>query len=125
MLDGAARAAYSAAYGARCETSGGLGSMDAGLDGAALFEVVIGGAVVGRYALRLVDRPNGRELVIVAAAGGAPGFDLVASILPHVVDKQSQGADRITVRTRRRGLVKKLLARGWSVDAYVLGKSTK
>ena len=124
VLDAAARAAYAAAYTASRDTSGGLGSMDAGLAGAALFEVVLAGEIVCRYALRIEQYAKGAELVIVAAAGGVRGVDLVASVLPHV-ETQGPGAERITLRTRRRGLVRKLLKQGWALDAYCMGKRLK
>lgn len=124
VLDDAARAAYAAAYTASRDTSGGLGSMADGLDGATLFDVVLNGETVGRYALRMREWANGHELAIVAAAGALPGFDLVATVLPFV-EAQGQGAERVTVRTRRRGLVRKLQKQGWSLDAYCMGKSLK
>lgn len=126
VLDEAARAAYAAAYSARCDTAGGLGSMDAGMLGAQLFEVVVSGAVVARYALRLDQHTNGVEMVVVAAAGGASGLDLTASIVP-TIERQGQGAgaDRVTLRTRRPGLVKKLKKQGWVLDAYCMGKPIK
>ena len=122
-LDDTARAAYAAAYTARCDTGGGLGSMDAGMAGAQLFEVVVGGAVVARYALRLDQHANGVELVVVAAAGGASGVDLTASIVPTIETQGRQaGAHRVTLRTRRPGLVRKLKKQGWVLDAYCMGK---
>ena len=123
-LDDAARAAYAAAYRPDRRTGGGLGSMDAAMCNAQLFEVVYCGAVVGRYALRTVDHANGREIVVVAAAGGLPGVDLVASVLPNI-EKQGAGADRMTLRTRRPGLVRKLKKQGWVLDAYCMGKKIK
>lgn len=124
MLDDAARAAYAAAYTASRDTSGGLGSMADSLDGAALFDVVLAGEIVCRYALRVEQYANGAELVIVAAAGGIRGVDLVASVLPHI-ETQGPGAERITLTTRRRGLVRKLLKQGWALDAYSMGKNLR
>lgn len=125
-LDDAARAAYAVAYRPDRRTGGGLGSMDAAMCNAQLFEVVYCGAVVGRYALRTVDHANGREIVVVAAAGGMPGVDLVASVSPNI-ERQGAiaGADRLTMRTRRPGLVRKLKKQGWVLDAYCMGKNLK
>lgn len=120
-LDAEARAAYARAFDARTDTTGGLGSLEAALDGADLFEVVVAGATVARYALKALQRANGREVFVVAAAGGVPGVDLVASVLPYI-EHQCADADRITVNTRRRGLVKKLAREGWTIDSYVLRK---
>ena len=124
VLDDAARAAYAAAYTASRDTSGGLGSMDAGLSGASLFDVVLAGEIVCRYALSIEQHENGAELVIVAAAGGVRGVDLVASVLPHI-ETQGPGAKRVTLTTRRRGLVRKLLKQGWVLDAYSMGKNLR
>lgn len=125
-LDDAARAAYAAAYRPDRQTGGGLGSMDAAMRNAQLFEVVYCGAVVARYALRTVDHANGREIIVVAAAGGFPGVDLVASVLPNIEQQSAgAGADRLTMRTRRPGLVRKLKKQGWVLDAYCMGKNIK
>lgn len=123
VLDDAARAAYARAFGHKCDTTGGLGSLDAALAGASLFDVVAGGAVVARYALKLMQRANGIEMFVVAAVGAMPGADLVASIGPHIeLQGAASGAACVTVNTRRRGLVKKLAAQGWRIDSYVLRK---
>ncbi|WP_426078871.1 hypothetical protein [Janthinobacterium sp. PSPC3-1] len=124
MLDDAARAAYAAAYRPDRETAGGLGSMDEAMRGAQLFEVVVAGAVVVRYALRQDHYENGSEIVIVAAAGGLPGVDLVASLVP-TIERQGAIADRMTMRTRRPGLVRKMKKQGWVLDAYCMGKTIK
>ena len=124
VLDDAARAAYAAAYRPDRETAGGLGSMDEAMRGAQLFEVVVAGVVVARYALRQDHYENGSEIVIVAAAGGLPGVDLVASLVP-TIERQGAIADRMTMRTRRPGLVRKMKKQGWVLDAYCMGKTIK
>ena len=124
VLDDAARAAYAAAYRPDRETAGGLGSMDEAMRGAQLFEVVVAGVVVARYALRQDHYENGSEIVIVAAAGGLPGVDLVASLVP-TIERQGAIADRMTMRTRRPGLVRKMKKQGWVLDAYCMGKKIK
>lgn len=124
QLDDAARAAYAAAFSARCDTTGGLGTMDAALAGAALFEVVVMGAVVARYAIKEFQRPHGVEAYVMAAAGGLPGVDLIRTMEPHIA-QHCQGADRMKFSTRRRGLIKKMMRQGWVIDSYVLGKKIK
>jgi len=124
LLDDSARAAYARAFDERRDTTGGLGSMDSALEGAMLFDVVVCGATVARYALKQVDRPGGTEVFVVAAAGGAKGVDLIASIEPYILS-QCQQADRLTVNTRRRGLVKKLQRQGWTLDSFVMRKKIK
>lgn len=120
-LDEEARQAYAKAFDTRRDTTGGLGSMDAALDGAQLFEVVLAGQVVARYALKFAQRVNGSEVYVVAAAGGMPGTCMVQAMEPYIA-KQCQGADRLTINTKRRGLVKKMLRQGWTLDAYVMRK---
>lgn len=121
QLDDAALAAYAKAFDARRDTTGGLGDMAACLQRAQLFDVKVGGATVGRYALQQVERAKGVEVFMVAAAGSVPGVDLIEALEPFVV-RQCERADRLTINTRRRGLVKKLLSRGWTLDSYVMRK---
>jgi hypothetical protein len=117
-----ARAMYSRSVGTRkCDTTGGLTNVDACLEGAQLFDVVVGGEVVARYALKQIDRAHGTEIFIVAAVGGLPGVDLTASITP-AIEKQCAAADYLTINTRRKGLVKKLSRQGWTIDAFVMRK---
>lgn len=123
-LDDAARAAYARAFDAKRDTTGGLGDMEACLAGAMLFDVKVAGAVVARYALKQVQRDHGTEVFIVGAAGGLPGVDLVATIVPYIA-QQCAAADRLTINTRRRGLVHKLQKQGWTLDSYVMRKKLK
>ena len=78
----------------------------------------------GQPALPLTGQTNGREIVVVAAAGGLPGVDLVECVLPKI-EQQGAGADRMTLRTRRLGLVRKLKRQGWVLDACCMGKKIK
>lgn len=124
VLDDAACAAYAPAFAARCDTTGGLGSMAGALVGAQLFDVVVMGVTVARYAIRQFDRPNGVEAYVVAAVGSLPGVDLIQALEPEIVQR-CQGADRLKFSTRRRGLIKKMVRQGWVIDSYVLGKKIK
>lgn len=123
-LDAAARAAYASAFAARCDTTGGLSSMEAALTGAQLFDVVVMGVTVARYALKQYHRAHGVEAYVVAAAGSLPGVDLIQTIEPEIVQR-CQGADRLKLSTRRPGMVKKMMRQGWVIDSYVLGKKIK
>lgn len=120
-LDAPARAAYARAFDERRDCMRGLSNMDAELSGALLFDVVVGSQVVARYALKQVQRPHGVEVVVVAAAGGVPGMCMVSTVGPYI-EQQCRNADRLTINTRRRGLVKKMLRQGWELDAFVMGK---
>lgn len=97
--------------------------MEACLQDAQLYEVQLGGVTVARYALKQVERARGNEVFIVAAAGNAPGFDLVQSIEP-VIAAQCAAVDSMVINTRRKGLVKKLSKQGWTLDAFVMRKKT-
>ncbi len=121
VLDDAARAAYAKAFDEKRDTTGGLGNMEHCLADAVLFDVVVGGDVVGRYALKQMNRACGVEVFIVAAAGRLKGVGLIEGVLPHIM-WQCATADRLTINTRRRGLVKKLTAQGWTLDSYVMRK---
>lgn len=121
QLDAAARAAYAKAFDARRDTTGGLGDMEACLSTATLFDVKLNGETVARYALEQVNQAHGVEVFIVAAAGGVPGCDLVASLVPYIA-QQCATADCLTINTRRRGLVKKLERQGWELSSYVMRK---
>lgn len=121
ILDPAARIAYAKAFDAKRDTTGGLDTLDDCLSNAQLFDVVINGATVARYALQQATRAKGVEVFIVAAAGAVNGVGLVESIAPYI-ERQCAGADRLTINTRRRGLVKKLLNQGWTLDSFVMRK---
>lgn len=123
VLDDEARAAYAKAFDARRDTTGGLGDMEACLQRGQLFEVVVDGRVVARYALEVVQCDKGREVFVTGAAGNLPGVDLVAGLVPYITNQCVRaGADAVTINTRRRGLVRKLEREGWSLDAYVMRK---
>jgi hypothetical protein len=124
QLDDAARAAYAKAFDARRDTTGGLGDMVACLSKAQLFNVKLGDQVVARYALQQVDRAKGVEVFVVGAAGSVPGVDLVKVVEPFIA-QQCVEADRLAINTRRKGLVKKLLRQGWTLDSYVMRKKIR
>lgn len=117
-LDDAAREHYARAL--EFDTSGGLCSLDEFLAGAALFDVLHAGEVVARYALKFDRHAHGVEAVIVAAVGSMPGHDLTASMLPFI-ECQVAGVRALKVETVRKGLARKLIARGWSLH-YVARK---
>lgn len=118
-LDAAARAAYAKCM--RFDTSGGLQSLDDMLGRCELFELHDGEAVIGRYALRVNEWAHGREGIILAAVGNAPGLDLTAAFLP-TIEQQLAGVDAVLVVTRRKHLVNKLLQAGYELNAFMLRK---
>ncbi len=118
-FDDAAREAYQRAM--RHDTTGGLVSLDSVLAGAHLFDVLRGGEIVARYALRVENREFGSKGVIVAAAGGVRGADLVASMVP-TIERQFSNVRLIEVVTARRALVGKLIPQGYRVEAFTVRK---
>lgn len=80
---------------------------------ASLFHVLSADQVVAAFVLR-VDQIEGRgpEGVIVAAAGGADGVDLVASCVPHI-ERLFRGVSRYRFHTARPGLLRKMARQGY------------
>lgn len=107
----------------KTDTCGGLSTALEQLQESDCFVVCnSSGEKAAYYALQAIDRPGGREVVIVAAAGTIPGADLVRSVIPYI-EQQVSGAKALTVHTRRRGLVAKLAAQGFRVDGFILRKA--
>lgn len=77
---------------------------------AVLFEVTEEGGPVLAYYL-LTERP-GREARIVAAAALENRARLTERVLP-IIERQVRGARAISLGTHRRGLVRKLVRRGY------------
>ena len=119
VLDAEARAAYYRAM--RFDTTGGLETLDDLLAGAELFEVLDGESIVLRYALRIDERPCGREGVIVIASGNLPGFKLVEAFTP-IIERQLAGVHYVRVDTKRKALARKLIGQGYELSAFRLSK---
>lgn len=95
------------------------------LAGAACYEVRADGKPVMHYALDRVRRANGKvDGFIVAALGSCPGVDLTGAVLP-VIEQQMADCDTLEIQTKRRGLGKKLAARGFHLGGVILRKNLK
>lgn len=107
----------------RCDTTAGAQSLAELCRRGIAFEVTAGGRRVGAYTLEMADHDAARVAWIMAAAGGMPGIDGVASLLP-VIEAQAVllGATQLGVVTRRAGLVKKLRRHGFAVTGVMLRK---
>lgn len=102
--------------------SGDLSAADL-VAGSACFAVAVNGRQVGAYALRLVEGENGATVWIMAAAGSAPGVNLVAATLPAIeANAARNGATALAVTTQRRGLIRKMRLLGYEVDSVNLRK---
>lgn len=105
----------------RADTDGVSASLAERLAGAHCFAVHADGELLGHYALGVRDYEGGPEVIVIAAAGRMRGADLIASLLP-TIEQQSQGAQCLTVHTKRRGMVAKLAAYGFRLDGFILHK---
>lgn len=90
-------------------------------EGAALFQVIAEGAVVGYYVLAV----DGDEGVLLAAAGRVNGVDLTDCLMP-IIEAQFVGCASLRVHTSRPGLVKKLVKNhGYNGVEIVVRKALK
>jgi hypothetical protein len=122
-LDPAALAAYASLLKSKCDPCGGLQSVAELLSGAEFFELVDSrGAVVGRYALRVEHWSGGIEGQVLGAVGDLPGADLTGTVMP-VIEKHFEGANCVTVLTKRKALVGRLLSMGYGIDGYTMRKA--
>lgn len=85
--------------------------------GARLFYVRHAGAIVAAFVLRV----DGREGVIVAAAGDLPGADLCASCIP-AIESLFVGCSSIRYHTASPALARKLARMGYAAREIVCMK---
>lgn len=106
------------------DTTGGLWSLAELCNGGRLFEVADeAGKVVLRYVLHFENHANGRECVVMAAVGAAPGVNLTQAILPLIeAQAQREECKAVTFYTRHRGLVVKAGRMGYSGHGVILRK---
>lgn len=105
---------------AKSDTSGGLMAPAACVRGGVFCRVWRDGEPVAWYVLRGTQHDYGTEAEIALAHGSAD-CDLVAEVLP-LIELQCRAFDAVTITTRRRGLIKKLRAAGYGMDAVILRK---
>ncbi len=107
----------------RADTSGGLQRVEDWARQGELFEIDIDDVTVMRYVLTVRQHSGGREGIIIAAAGRAPGVDLTEAAIPLIESTFAQaGCAVVALCTRRMGLVKKLARLGYRVDGVILRK---
>jgi hypothetical protein len=91
--------------------------------GAKLFEVQAEGAPVGWFVLDVADRANGREGVVLAAAGKLTGVQLAQSVLPDIERRfKEAGCAVIRFQTHRRGLVRVMARAGFFSTHVTMAK---
>ncbi|WP_404993333.1 hypothetical protein [Cupriavidus pauculus] len=108
---------------AKTDTGGGLTDPAACARRGVFCRVYREGEPVAWYVLHGVQHAYGAEAEIVFAHGRAD-FDLVSEVLP-LIEHQCRAFDAVTIVTRRRGLIKKLRAAGYGMDAVILRKRVK
>ena len=74
----------------------------------------------GLDVLALLMRREGEELVIVAAAGHAPGLCLLDALLPQI--EAASGARWVRIHTARRGMGRQLMRHGYRPAEVVYRK---
>lgn len=87
-----------------------------------LFVVLSAGEMVGAYVLRVEEREQLNEGVIVAAGGNLPGCRLVRSVLPAIEAQQLNGCQTIRIHTARPAMVREMRRAGYVVREVVLAK---
>ncbi|MEQ8585937.1 MAG: hypothetical protein RLO01_01855 [Thalassobaculaceae bacterium] len=104
---------------ATCPMPGGFYRDEVLARGSRLVEVVSDGERVGAF----IVRTEPEDAVIVAAAGAAPGVDLVRAVLP-VVEREAfaAGFQGVRFHTGRAGLIRKAEAMGWRRQETVMRK---
>jgi hypothetical protein len=96
---------------AKVDTSGGTAGVDELVTGDTFCRVYADGEPVLFYVLHFYQGDKGTEAYITAAYGRA-GFDLCRVVLP-LIEKQCAGCVALAMRTKRRGLMRKLGAAGY------------
>lgn len=109
---------------AKYDTSGGLMDPVEGVRGGVFCRVFRDGEPVLWYVLVALTHDHTTEAEIALAHGPRGDIDLVAEVLP-LIEQQCRHFDAVTVTTRRKGLIKKLQAAGYGMDAVTLRKRNK
>lgn len=109
----------------RGDTTGGAASLEELCAGGQVFAVHSAGRTVMAYVLAVRQHEAARVCWVQAAAGSAPGVDLTRELMPRIERQaKEQGAGQVAITTRRRGLIKKLRAQGYTVTGVTLRKAT-
>jgi len=84
-----------------------------------IFQATIKGQLSGVIVFQLEDGDRGRELVILGTYAKSRGIDLVTTLYPWI-EGEARRLKCLSIRfeTRRRGLVAKMAAHGFS-DAHI------
>lgn len=124
VLDRVALDDFAAIKRPKAETTLELQALTEQLAGCQVFDVLMDGALVGRYALKVNRWAFGTEADLRAAVGRLPGVNLTATLLPIIERAQlrAAGINAVKIETRRKVLVGRLLAQGYELCSYTLRK---
>ncbi|MFM0364223.1 hypothetical protein [Paraburkholderia sediminicola] len=98
----------------RVDASGGTKTVAETVFGHTFCRVLMDGAPVAFYVLYFYQGNEGTEAFVTAAHGRAK-LDLCRVVLP-LIERQCAGCSGVGMRTRRRGLVRKLGAAGYVTE---------
>ena len=78
--------------------------------------------MVAAFVLKVEQKPNGAEGVIVAAGGSMPGVNLMRATLGSI-EKLFKGCDSIRVHVTRKGLMRQFARAGYAAREVVFTKA--
>lgn len=89
-----------------------------------LMGVFAGGGLIGVMVLRRCVMDGEKILVVDAGAGGAPGVDLVKSVMPTVEQLAAgDGYSAVEIHTARLGLARKTALQGYEFREVIMRKA--
>ena len=111
---------------AKADTTLGAATIEELCRDALAFAVDANGERCAAYAIKVVNHEAERVAWVMAAGGTVRGVDLTASVLPAIEHQARElDAGQIAITTRRRGLIHKLSAMGYTVAGITLRKNLK
>lgn len=111
---------------AKADTTLGAASVEELCREAITFAVEANGERCMAYAIKVVNHDDQRVAWVVAAGGKLKGVDLTATIIPAIeYQARELNAGQVAITTRRRGLIHKLSAMGYTVAGITLRKNIK
>lgn len=109
---------------AKADTTLGAATMAELCRDALAFSVDADGERCGAYAIKIVNHDAERVAWVMAAGGAMRGVDLTGTVLPAIeYQARELNAGQIAITTRRRGLIHKLTAMGYTVAGITLRKN--
>jgi hypothetical protein len=107
----------------KSDTTGGAESVKEMCRNAKTFKVVSDGSTVGAYAVRVVNHDNLSVAWVTAAEGNMRGVKLLETVIPAIEAQAKElGAEQVSMNTKRRGMIKKLIVMGYEITGVTLRK---